>query len=593
MMNPSVDDRVKIKMVNIMKWVQFYRQNIHRFVDEYLHIELKLFQKMLLIMMDNNLFFQFWAARGIGKTFLIAVYCVARCILYPGTQIVIASGSREQAQQVIEKIMSSDIKGRAKENLVRELRNWKITPQDSFVEFYNDSKISVVASNDRARGRRCQILIVDEFRLVDKEFIQDVLQPFTAVMRQPPFLQLEPYKSNPEKYLESNKEIYMSSAWYRSHWSYDYAKMYLAAFLQGKEYFICGLPYQLSLKEGLTDKKQIEYKMQEEGFSPSRWEMERECIFYGESDKAYFDFVDLDKARNIVYPIYPQEVYNEIDEKKLRYPLKKSSNGELRILTVDVALMNSNNTKNNDATAIFVIQLIQKGNDQFKQYERNVIYADSYEGGHAGRQALPIRRLFEDFECDYLVLDTNGNGMAIFDYLVEDILDKDRLTTYPALSCLNNEDMAARCNYPNAKKVIYAVKATAEFNSQCAVYLNDDFKLGKIHLLLNCDDGERALKALPTYREMDSYIQAKLMLPYVHTHALIDEMVNLEKEVNNNTIKLKEQSGKRKDRYSSLSYGNYFVKTLERNLTKPQRSAIDLSAIMSLARRPEIYKNQN
>lgn len=92
---------------------------------------------------------------------------------------------------------------------------------------------------------------------------------------------------------------------------------------------------------------------------------------------------------------------------------------------------------------------------------------------------------------------------------------------------------------------------------------------------------------------MDSYIQAKLMLPYVHTHALIDEMVNLEKEVNNNTIKLKEQSGKRKDRYSSLSYGNYFVKTLERNLTKPQRSAIDLSAIMSLARRPEIYKNQN
>lgn len=565
----NIETKVKSKMTNIMKWVGFYRKNVHRFVEEYLHIELKTFQKMLLYMMDNNLFFQFWAARGIGKTFLIAIYIVARCILYPGTQIIVASGSREQAQQILEKIMSPDIKGRAKENLMREIKNYKITPSESYVEFWNGSKIEICTSNDRARGRRCQILVVDEFRLVEKDMIQDVLQPFTAVMRQPPFLEIEPYKSNKLKYMESNKEIYMSSAYYKAHWSYDYAKMYLNAFLQGKEYFICGLPYQLSLKEGLTDKKQIEYKMQEEGFSLTRWEMERECIFYGESDRAYFDYADLDKARNFIYPIYPREIYNEIDEKKLKYQLKKSGEGEIRIISIDVALMNSTKSKHNDATAISIIQLIPKGNDQFKQYERNVIYVEAHEGGHAGRQALPIRRLFDDYECDFMVLDTNGNGMAIYDYLAEDILDKDRLTTYPALSCMNNEDMASRCNYPNAKKVIYAVKATAEFNSQCAVYLNDDFKMGKIHLLLNCDDGERALKSLKSYHDLDPYLQAKLMLPYVHTHALIDEMVNLEKEVNNNTIKLKEQTGKRKDRYSSLSYANLFCKTLERNLTKP------------------------
>lgn len=361
--------------------------------------------------------------------------------------------------------------------------------------------------------------------------------------------------------------------------------MYLGAFLQNKEYFICGLPYQLALKEGLTDRKQLEYKMQEEGFSMSRWQMERESIFYGESDSSYFSYEDLDKARNLIYPIYPSEIYKEVEDKKLKYIPKKSSEGEIRVMSVDVAMMNTTKKKHNDATAITIIQAVPRGSDQFRQYERNVIYLEAHEGGHAGRQALPIRRLFEDFECDYLVLDASGNGIALFDYLAEDILDKDRLITYPGLSCMNNDDMASRCNNPNAKKVIYVVKANAEFNSQCAVYLNDDFKMGKIHLLLNCDDGERALNSLKTYRDLSPYIQAKLMLPYFNTHALIDEMVNLEREINNNTIKLKELSGKRKDRYSSLSYGNYFIKTLERNLTKQKN---DLQNVIIAFKAPSL-----
>ena len=43
-------------------------------------------------------------------------------------------------------------------------------------------------------------------------------------------------------------------------------------------------------------------------------------------------------------------------------------------------------------------------------------------------------------------------------------------------------------------------------------------------------------------------------------------MVNLESEFKDNNVKLKEQPNKRKDRYSSLSMGNFFIKSLERNL---------------------------
>ena len=47
-------------------------------------------------------------------------------------------------------------------------------------------------------------------------------------------------------------------------------------------------------------------------------------------------------------------------------------------------------------------------------------------------------------------------------------------------------------------------------------------------------------------------------------------MVNLEAEINTQTsqVKLKEQNGQRKDRWSSVSYGNYFANILERDLRK-------------------------
>ncbi len=206
--NYDIDAKIKAKMTNIMKWVSFYREHIDHFIEDYIGVRLKLFQKILLIMMDYNMYFLFLAARGLGKSYLIALFCCARCILYPGTKIAIASGSRKQANGVLEKIISGEIYGMST-NLAREIRDWRITNNEAFINFYNRSSIEVVASNEFARGRRSNILIVDEFRLVDKEVIRDILQPFNAVPRQPKYL------NNP-KYahlVESNKEIYMSSAW--------------------------------------------------------------------------------------------------------------------------------------------------------------------------------------------------------------------------------------------------------------------------------------------------------------------------------------------------------------------------------------------
>lgn len=90
--------RVDAIQNGVALWCGYYRENPHRFAHDYLHLNLHLFQKMLLCMMNWANTSVFIGSRGIGKTFLSAVFCVIRCILWPGSKIIIASGTRGQAQ---------------------------------------------------------------------------------------------------------------------------------------------------------------------------------------------------------------------------------------------------------------------------------------------------------------------------------------------------------------------------------------------------------------------------------------------------------------------------------------------------------------
>lgn len=86
-------------------WASFYRENPHRFCLDYLGINIHIFQQILIYAMDKSDNFCWIASRGLGKSFLTAVYCCCRCILYPGTKINISSKVKSQSISIIsEKI---------------------------------------------------------------------------------------------------------------------------------------------------------------------------------------------------------------------------------------------------------------------------------------------------------------------------------------------------------------------------------------------------------------------------------------------------------------------------------------------------------
>ena len=486
-------------------WTSFYRANPHRFVKDYLGINLKLFQIILLYTMNFNHYFMYLASRGQGKSFLSAIYCLVRAILYPETKIIVASGTKGQAKEIIEKI--DDLKKNSP-NLEREISDLKTGSNDPKVEFHNGSWIKVVAANDNARSKRANLILVDEFRMVDLSVITKVLRKFLAAPRSPKYLEKPEYKHLKER----NKEIYLSSCWLKSHWSYDRMTTYFKSMMEGKQYFVCHLPYQLAIKEGLLMEEQVLDEMSESDFDPIAWLMEMEALWFGESEKAFFKFDDLHKNRKIGKAFYPRDVSGLVNDKTF-LPDKKSKD-EIRILTGDIATMSG---MQNDASAFFVLKLVPTKNG----YERYVMYSESIEGGHTGDQALRMRQLFYDFDCDYIVLDTQNAGIGVFDQLVVPQIDTERGTEYEPLNCINDSRLQERCVYSNAPKVIYSIRATPQMNSEIAVTLRDTLRKGKLKLLIQENEAQEILMKNKYYLKLPEETKLHFRMPFIQTTLLI------------------------------------------------------------------------
>lgn len=176
-------------------------------------------------------------------------------------------------------------------------------------------------------------------------------------------------------------------------------------------------------------------------------------------------------------------------------------------------------------------------------------------------------------------------GLGVFDALAREIVDPDTGDIYPALTSFNSPEMASRCAVLGADKVIWTIKASAQFNSDCAFLLREGFRSGRIRLLETEYDAEESLKLIKGYSTLNPPEQIAFRLPYIHTTLLIDELTKLQHEESGGKVKIYERSNMRKDRYSSLSYNYYVAVQLENKFSRRQSANIS-SADMFLIKPP-------
>ena len=154
-----------------------------------------------------------------------------------------------------------------------------------------------------------------------------------------------------------------------------------------------------------------------------------ECLFFGESEKAYFKTEELNNIKKINFPIYGKELRDKIKNKVL---IQKKTPNEVRILSCDIALLGGDQ---NDASVFTLIVGKKTANGtKYKRYVKNIT---ACQGIHPEVQALMIRRLFDDYDCDYIVLDMRGNGISVYSYLCKKLYDNERKVEYIPFCSLN------------------------------------------------------------------------------------------------------------------------------------------------------------
>jgi len=550
-------------MEGVAYWAAFYRLNPQRFAAEFLNVKLKLFQKITIWCMMHSTNYAENASRGLSKSWRNALYAITKCILYPGTKVLVASGVKSQAIEIITKIQDDFMKNYSwgSDNLCREISYISTSINNAKVEFCNGSTITVATANQNSRHFRATVLIVDEARMVDPHIIRTVLRPTLTTTRQPGYLNNPKYAHLQER----NSEMYITSAYYKAHWWYKKTQSNAALMLDDtKQYFCCGFPYELGIKEGLFMREAIEDEQAEADFDAVAFMMEREALFYGATDGAFYSYDDLERVRNIKNAFYTLDQY---EKRGVNVP--DLAIGERRILSLDVALM-ATRSHANDASALFIN--IATPNDN--SYASHFVYAETFEGLTTDELGIIIMRYFNHYKCTDLVLDSQGNGLGVADFIAKPQYDPETGETYQAMKSCNDDAMAERCKDKNALKCVWTIKASADFNNNAALALRAGIKNGNVHLLINDYDAQDVVKKVSGYKNMSVQEQNRLLLPYIQTNMTINEMINLEHEIVNNKVKLKERSGMRKDRFSSLEY-NYYVTTLLANDLKPKNETMD------------------
>lgn len=413
-----------------------------------------------------------------------------------------------------------------------------------------------------------------EFRQVPFSVITTVLRKFLSTPR------ICGFHSNPEyaHIQERNKELYLSSSWYKSHWSWERAKTYFEAMLQGKKYFICSLPYQLAIKEGLLMREQVMDEMSEADFDPIAWFMEMEALYYGENEKSYFKFEELNVNRSVDKAFYPLEIAEHVRDKKIELPKAKD---EIRIISVDVAARGG---KSNDATAISCTRLVPINDG----YERQVVYSEAFEAGIVTEQSIRIKQLLKDFSADFVVLDTQNMGIFLLDMLGQTQTDTRTGEELPPIKCMNDRELAQRCVYPDAPEIVFSITATAKLNSQIATSMKNSLRRKRLKFLIHENESEEILLNIKGYENLPEDLKLAFKMPYIQASLFINETINLEATYSDlKEVTLKETGSARKDRYTSVSYMNYFADYLEiKNRKKPSTTN---SAKMFMVRPPSPY----
>lgn len=340
------------------------------------------------------------------------------------------------------------------------------------------------------------------------------------------------------------QQLYVGSAGYKGTFAYEKCiEVTLMSVLSPNRAFSWGGDYRIPMYYGLIDEETIEDIQGSDTYTDASFSREYMSKWTGTMEDSFFDFDKMTKLRKI---------------KKAETTAVKDAD-VFYVASVDVARSSQN------ARTIIEIFKVRRGKDHFTESIVNII---AMEGRNFLHQAIKIKQLDYDFNFEGIVIDGNGLGVGLIDFLM--ISNEDPVTgsIYAPMNVQNIDD------YPDYKieqkygapAKIHIIKTNQHSAGQIHSNCYNQVFSGRVKLLVDEREAKDTLMEMQKGKKMSYPERVRFLEPYRLTSLLVAEATNLKINRNNSNLKLELiNTSAEKDTFSALEYGLWYIKDIEKN----------------------------
>lgn len=554
------EERIRAQLPVIREYVSFWREYPDIFV-EFLcgesnpeNFNLFFYQRVFLRAVMRHRYAYATFPRAYSKSFLSVLILMLRCVLFPNSHLFVTTGGKEQAAGIAKEKAEELCK------LIPGLKNeidWtrgQTKTSKNMVEykFKNGSRLDIIAAQQSSRGKRSTGGLMEECILIDQTLLNEVIIPTMNVDRR------LPDGSRHEEEVINKSQIYVTTAGWKNSFAYEkLIQILIQQIIEPKEAVVLGGTWRVPVMEKLLKKSFIEELKLDGTYNDSSFAREYESEWSGDAENAFFSAEKIDKHRVLLQPEYEFS--------------GRSNKNAFYILAVDVGRL-----KCTTEVCIFKVTPQVQGASL-----KTLVNLYSYEAEDFEQQAINIKKLYYKYKAKTAVIDANGLGVGLVDFMTKAQIDPETGEELRAFGVEGgtSEDIVEQYKKIRGESIendaMYLIKATAPINTEAHSYVQTQLFSGKVKFLI--DESQAKVKLMSTKKgqQMTSEERGEYLLPFTLTTILREQMLNLVEENEGVNIILKQSNRSiPKDKFSAFEYGLFYIKQEEDRRKKRKKSGI-------------------
>jgi hypothetical protein len=542
------EERIRAQIPHLRSYISFWREYPDLFVeflcgDNPQNFKLFFYQRVFLRAVIRHRYAYATFPRAYSKSFLSVLILIIRCVLFPGSHLFVTTGGKEQAAGIAKEKVEELCK------LIPGIRNeidWsrgasKASKDMVEYKFKNGSVLDIMAARQSSRGKRATGGLMEECILIDQTLLNEVIIPTMNVDRR-----LSDGSRHREEVINKS-QIYVTTAGWKNSFAYEkLIQILIQQIIEPNEAVVLGGTWRIPVLEELLSKSFIEELKLDGTYNDASFAREYESEWSGDAENAFFSSEKFDKHRVLLQPEYEHS--------------GRSSKSAYYVLGVDVG--------RKDCTTeccVFKVTPQAQGTSL-----KTLVNLYTWEAEHFGIQAVNIKKLYYKYKARAVVIDANGLGAGLVDFMVTDQVDPESGDILPNFGVGGatyegwEKDFRKHRTPDTELDAMYLIKANAPINTEAHSYVQTQLASGRIKFLIDETQAKSKLMTTKMGQAMSPEKRADYLKPFTLTTILREQMLNLVEENEGVNIILKQSSrGIKKDKFSAFEYGLYYIKQEE------------------------------